>query len=91
MLHLVQAIALCEAGLTRKGDRVRHRKSERFVSWSERMVLECECGERLVLLGREDDWYSERRLVFGCECGRKLTLADRVDEGFVNRPRLRRR
>jgi hypothetical protein len=55
-------------------------ESEHYVLCSERMVLECECGERLVLLGLEDDWYSELRTVFDCECGEKLTLADRLDE-----------
>jgi hypothetical protein len=55
-------------------------ESERFVLCSERMVLECECGERLVLLGLEDDWYSELRTVFQCECGEELTLANRLDE-----------
>jgi hypothetical protein len=55
-------------------------ESERFVLCSERMVLECECGERLVLLGLEDDWYSELRTVFECECGENLTLADRLEE-----------
>lgn len=55
-------------------------ESERFVLCSERMVLECECGERLVLLGLEDDWYSELRTVFECECGQELTLADRLEE-----------
>ncbi len=48
---------------------------------SDRIVLGCEaCGERVVLLGREDDWYSEGRRSFTCECGAKLTLADRVRE-----------
>jgi hypothetical protein len=55
-------------------------ESERFVLCSERMVLECECGERLVLLGLEDDWYSELRTVFECECGETLTLANRLEE-----------
>ncbi len=55
-------------------------ESERFVFCSERVVLECECGERLVLLGLEDDWYSELRTVFQCECGEELTLANRLDE-----------
>lgn len=53
---------------------------ERFVLSSERLVLECQCGERLVLLGLEEDWYSEGRTSFECECGQKLTLADRLDE-----------
>jgi hypothetical protein len=48
---------------------------------SDRIVLGCRsCGERVVLLGREDDWYSEGRTVFACECGARLTLADRVGE-----------
>ncbi len=55
--------------------------SERFVLCSERIILECECGERLVLLGFESDWYSEGRTFFGCECGEQLTLADAFDEG----------
>lgn len=49
---------------------------------SGRIVLGCgSCGERVVLLGREDDWHSEGRTVFACECGARLTLADRVGEG----------
>jgi hypothetical protein len=44
---------------------------------SGRIVLECQCGERIVLLGQEDDWYREKRLTFVCECGEKLTLANR--------------
>lgn len=47
---------------------------------SGRIVLECGCGERLVLLGREDDWYSEGRGAFACECGKELTLSDRMLE-----------
>lgn len=54
--------------------------TERFVPCSERVVLGCECGERLVLLGLEEDWYAEGRTTFECECGRKVTLADRVEE-----------
>ena len=53
---------------------------ERFVSCSEPIVINCLCGERLILLGQEEDWYSERRTVFECECGERLTLADRLDE-----------
>jgi hypothetical protein len=55
-------------------------ESEQYVLCSERMVLECKCGERLVLLGLEEDWYSELRTVFDCECGERLTLANRLDE-----------
>jgi hypothetical protein len=49
---------------------------ERFVPSSGRITLECECGERLALLGREDDWYLEGPLLFECACGERLTLAD---------------
>jgi hypothetical protein len=55
-------------------------ESEQYILCSERMVLECVCGERLVLLGLEEDWYSELRTVFDCECGERLTLANRLDE-----------
>jgi hypothetical protein len=52
---------------------------------SGRIVLGCgSCGERVVLLGREDDWYSEGRTVFACECRARLTLADRVEEGDLD-------
>jgi hypothetical protein len=55
-------------------------ESDRFVVCSEHIVLECRCGERLILLGFESDWHSEGRTTFECECGEKLTLADRLDE-----------
>ncbi len=58
----------------------RSSESERFVLCSERIILGCKCGERLVLLGFEDDWRSEGRTTFECECGEELTLADRLDE-----------
>lgn len=55
-------------------------ESEHFVLCSERTVLECECGERLVLLGLESDWHSEGRTIFNCECGRSLTIVDNLIE-----------
>ncbi len=64
----------------------RHRKGVHVqriseLELSDRIVLGCgACGERVVLLGREDDWHSEGRSSFACECGAKLTLADRVRE-----------
>ena len=51
------------------------------IETSQRIVLGCACGERLVLLGREDDWYAEGRSTFECECGEELALADRVEQG----------
>jgi hypothetical protein len=61
----------------------RSSESERFVLCSERIILECKCGERLILLGFEDDWNSEGHTAFECECGEELTLADRLDEKAV--------
>ena len=54
--------------------------SERFVLCTGQVVLGCQCGERLILLGHEEDWYSEGRTTFECgKCGRNLTLVDRLD------------
>ena len=47
------------------------------------MTLECRCGERLILLGLQEDWLSEQRKLFECQCGQSLTLADRLDEDVV--------
>lgn len=52
---------------------------ESFVLFSKRIVLGCGCGERLILLGFEEDWRSEKT-TFECGCGAQLTLADRVEE-----------
>jgi hypothetical protein len=58
-------------------------ESGRFIECSGRIVLWCEeCGEALVLLGREEDWGSERTF-FECHCGQKLTLANRRNEGVL--------
>ena len=55
--------------------------SELFVLCTNRVVLGCRCGERLILLGREEDWYSEGRTTFECgNCGSSVTLVDRLDE-----------
>ena len=45
------------------------------------IVLECGgCGERLLLLGREEDWPKEHWDAFACSgCGNTITLAHRVD------------
>ena len=61
--------------------------SEHTVNCSGRIVLECGCWEKLVLLGLEDDWYSERT-AFECECGEELTLADRADEEALSAEEL---
>ncbi len=46
------------------------------------VVLGCvRCGERLVLLGLEQDWRSDGRTAFVCGgCGEELTIADRLGE-----------
>ena len=50
---------------------------ERFITCSKSIVLECRCGEKLILLGREADWHKEGHTVFVCNgCGKKLRLAD---------------
>ena len=58
---------------------------------SEHIVLECKsCGERVVLLGHEDDWHSEGRGAFACGCGAELTLADRLGDADRTISRLTR-
>jgi predicted SprT family Zn-dependent metalloprotease len=50
---------------------------EHHVPCSKSIVLECRCGEELLLLGRESDWRQEGRTVFECSgCGEKLSLAE---------------
>ncbi len=61
---------------------------ERILECSGRVVLDCQCGDRLILLGQEEDWRSEGRSDFGCSCGKKLTLADRPDEEVLAVKRL---
>ena len=55
--------------------------SESFVICSGGIVLECTCGERIVLLGQEADWHSEEHTVFECGgCEKKLVLTTRFGE-----------
>ena len=65
-------------GATWEGEGVQsHSEPPRSVLCSGWISLEChKCGEMLVLIGREEDWRSERRAGFECECGGKLTLED---------------
>ncbi len=55
--------------------------SERTIDTSGKIVLECSgCGERVILLGHEDDWSREHRHAFECSgCLKSVTLADHVD------------
>lgn len=57
---------------------------ERVVLYPERIVLECTCGDRIIVLGHEDDWYSEGRTTFECECGRMLAFPPRVGKGELS-------
>jgi hypothetical protein len=63
---------------------------DKTVEWSDRIILECSCGERRILLGLEKDWLSEQRTNFECRCGQILTLVDRVDEDVLEFRRLMR-
>jgi predicted SprT family Zn-dependent metalloprotease len=62
-----------------------------FVTCSKSIVLECRCGEKLLLLGRKADWRKEGRTVFECSgCGEKLSLNDDVPKRRVSRSVVRR-
>ena len=67
-------------------------QDERSILCSGCIILECaNCEERLVLLGREEDWLSTRT-VFECECGQSLSLAgSRIAKETPTPPPLRRR
>jgi hypothetical protein len=57
---------------------------------SERIVLICEeCGERLVLVGAEEVWRSDRT-AFVCECEVSTTLAERLDREVLRAEELLR-
>jgi len=81
MVHVVCDSRICERNarqeLSQRKGRVMR---EQAIDCSGRIVLECGCGERLVLLGRDDDWYSQEHLTLRCECGEQLTLANRLNE-----------
>jgi len=62
---------------------------EHFVNCSESIMLECRCGQKLLLLGGKADWRKEGRTVFGCnESGEKLSLKD--DPSRISRSIVRR-
>lgn len=63
---------------------------ERTLECSGRIVLECACGERLILLGREEDWHLEQHTAFECSCGKGLTLSNRLNEDVLEFRRLMR-
>ena len=64
---------------------------EHALESSGRTILECSCGERLVLLGLEEDWRSEQRTEFECSCGKGLTPSiNRPNEDVLEFRRLMR-
>ena len=42
-------------------------------------VLSCECGEKLAIFGRVEDWLP-RNPVFMCTCGERLTVSNDAKE-----------
>lgn len=49
--------------------------AEKHVDCSRSIVIDCRCGEKLILLGHRSDWYGEGRTNFECGgCGAKLSL-----------------
>lgn len=74
------------------GERMHQQPSEpdHTVECSGRSILECSCGERLILLGLEEDWRSEQRTDFQCLCGNRLSLSNRLNEEVLEFRRLLR-
>jgi hypothetical protein len=64
-----------------RGDVQSDPESDRYVPCPDRTVLGCRlCRESLILLGREQDWYSEGRTIFECyQCGGAISFADDLD------------
>jgi hypothetical protein len=70
-----------ESSVQNGGKRVQQpSESDKTVPCSARIILECSCGEQLILLGLEEDWRSEQRMYFECSCGKGLTLSNRLNE-----------
>ena len=62
-------------GKRRRMQQVSEALPEHFVTCSKSIVLNCRCGQKLLLLGREADWHKEGRSVFQCSrCGKILSL-----------------
>jgi hypothetical protein len=70
---------LCEGIPGLLGNLQEGQVEEHFIDCLERIVLDCLCGEKLILLGKEGDWRS-RNAIFGCYRGQHLTLDNRIDE-----------
>ena len=63
---------------------------QKSLECSGRLILECGCGERLVLLGLKEDWLSEQRTDFECQCGQNLTLDNELNEDIIESGELYR-
>ncbi len=48
---------------------------------AESLVLDCECGEKMVIFGQVEDWLS-RDPVFRCVCGKRLTFSNDTKEEY---------
>ncbi len=47
------------------------------IDCSRSIVIDCRCGEKLILLGHRSDWHGQGRTDFECSgCGAKLSLKD---------------
>jgi hypothetical protein len=64
------------------------RESEETAERLRRLTFECACGERMVIFGLNEDWYSEQRANFECGCGQTLTLTNRLKEEVFEFGRL---
>jgi len=42
-------------------------------------VLDCSCGEKMVIIGQVEDWLP-RNPVFMCACGERLTVSNDAKE-----------
>jgi hypothetical protein len=56
------------------------RESDETAERLRRLTFKCACGERMIILGLNEDWFSEQRANFECGCGQILTLANRLKE-----------
>jgi hypothetical protein len=48
---------------------------------AEHFVLDCGCGEKMVVFGQLEDWLP-REPIFRCACGEELTFSDDLKERY---------
>ncbi len=48
---------------------------------TESLVLDCNCGEKMDIFGRVEDWLP-RDPVFRCDCGEMFTFSDDAKEEY---------